>query len=651
MESSYPSLLPVLWFLGIWALANLAFALYGRVCKAQHADASRPKTLTAELASPLHLRVTTTAFNAAIESCAQCSLARSPPISWLIDGFYRAGVYVGITSMILCIGVLCAAAMQITAAIGVKAGYALSADAWSPILVLQQLLGSATHQDPGSTPHAVLDSQKLRLGRRLLASTPDSSQVLRPIIPGITLPAGHLWHYMLALAVCAIIHELGHAFAAARARVPLRKLGVFVMGIYPGAFVELCKDKLDQSPVGSRLRIVYAGVWHNAVTALVVWVLVRSGSLSAVFSHTGWTRVMDGVVVADIVPHSPLYSRIPLLSTVHRIDDVYLQPLGASNHSNAWNSTSEERFGATAIARWTSVLTATASNRDTTTSGYCVSTDENADDGLCCEMSPQFPLGESPDSAIFCFERFAAPARHGPATGRRLPMCFDLRSILERGSAADRCQSDQDCSKSDQHSRFYPGGRKSSRLCVLPSAPFASSRVLRLYYRPPGSQTEQMLVYAGLPTELWLDVQVSSLLPRHAWLPHSLPSWFETLLQYVLSFSLAFCLLNALPAWYLDGDIALRLLITALEQRRKTKPPRLVLASKCNIIASAASKPSSYKRASRPASTGRSPPAADHEPAQGELSRGGQLLYTAVTTSTTVLLIWCIAGSVLLLAL
>ncbi|KAJ2274538.1 hypothetical protein J3F81_002201 [Coemansia sp. RSA 371] len=560
-------------------------------------------------------------FNNVVAACAQCSLTRCPLVSWLIDGFYRVGVCVSFVSMVVCVGVLCTAAVQIAARIGAKAGYPL-ADAWSMVLEVQKYLGVA-HFDQRATPHVGSDSQHSRLSRRLVG-TPDP-QVLRPIIPGVTLPTGHLWHYLLALSICAIIHELGHAFAAARARVPLRNLGVFVMGIYPGAFVELCKTKLDQASVGSRLSIVCAGVWHNAVTALLVFVLVRSGGLGAVFSHTGWTRVTNGVVISDVASNSPLHNRIPLLSTVYRIDDVYLQ----SNYSNTWNT--NDRFGETSIARWTHILTATT-NRDTNTAGYCASTMENMDDGLCCEMSPEFPLGESPDNDVFCFERFAQPSKL--SLSKHTPMCFDLRSVLERSDAANRCQSDSDCLQPNQRSHLYTGKQKSS-ICVLPSSPFASSRVVRIYYHLPNNQTEHMLLYAGSPTELWLDVQVSSLCPRYPYLPHTLPSWIETLMQYILSFSLAFCLLNALPAYYLDGDLAFKLLITAVEQRT-----RVARATKCNILASADSKPL-YKKELTDSGT--------EEPV--ELSRGGQMVYTAVTALTTALLGWCIVGSVLLLAL
>ncbi|KAJ2308543.1 hypothetical protein IWW55_000371 [Coemansia sp. RSA 2706] len=566
MESSYPSLLPVLWFVGAWALVNLGFVLARLVC--------RRTSDSVELVSPLHVRITTRALNGAVEAIAQ-----SPRIARVLDGFYAAGVLVGVASMVLCTGLLGIAAIQIAAAIGIRAGAALpSVDLWQPLVALAG--GSAGYAGPAEGPEP-------RLGRRLAGD----AQVLQPIIPGVTLPAGHLWHYLVALAACAVIHELGHACAAARARVPMRACGVFLLGIYPGAFVELCPRLVARSGVGRRLRIVCAGVWHNAVTALAVWALVRSGGLGAAFARAGWSQVTDAVVVTEVAGHSPLQGRLPLRSIVHRIDDVRLGNASAG-------------FGATAIARWTGVLTA-GGGRGSTDAGFCVDARANQDDGLCCEMSARFPLGESPDAAIFCFEMFA-----GERVVRAQPWCFDLRAVLAQSA---RCRTSRECLRGD--------------VCVVPRAPYASGRALRLYYRAPGSRREEMLVYAGSPAELWLEVQVSSLEPRFAWLPLALPAGVETLLQYVLSFSLAFCLLNALPAWHLDGNLALKLLIAGSRRRQQAD-------------AGVADKQAAPE-----------PQADGEDDAANDLGSRGQLLYTVVGTSTTVLLVWCAAGSILLLAL
>ncbi|KAJ2671760.1 hypothetical protein IWW42_003219 [Coemansia sp. RSA 1085] len=553
MDRSYPSLLPVLLFVAVWALANIACALVRCIRRrSKRQPPASEETWTAELVSPLHLRVSTTAFNDIISAAASlCSSERWPRVAWLIDAFYSTGVYAAIASMVLCVGVLAVAALQIGAAMGAKIGLMLPKGALIlNVSVLDQLLTKVSDMEPSE--------QHSQLSRR--QHHPESQHVLQPVIPGVTLPAGHLWHYLAALAICAVVHELGHAFAAARSRITIQRLGVFVMGIYPGAFVELCQAKLDQASVANRLRVSCAGVWHNAVTAVCIWLLIRSGGLGALFANSGWSRVSNGVAVVDIASHSPLYGQLPLHSTIHRIDDVCLQPQ-CSNDSIFIN---DSQFGSSAIARWTSILTATYSNRNTTSAGFCASLAENADDGLCCEMSPRFPLGESPDLELFCFERFQQAYSGAQLTS---PVCFDLRVVLQR-TGTDRCQSDHDCSiiestRSSLLQQPLNGRQKQDRLCVIPKSPHADSRVLRLYYRIPESASEKLLVYAGSPASLWLDVQVSSLVPRVEWLPYSLPSWIETLLQYVLSFSLAFCLLNALPAWHLDGEHVLKLLFAA----------------------------------------------------------------------------------------
>ncbi|KAJ2850911.1 hypothetical protein IWW36_001537 [Coemansia brasiliensis] len=637
MDRSYPSLLPVLLFAAVWALANVAFVLVRcirRRCKRQ-ASASED-AWTAELVSPLHLRVSTTAFNNVITAAAsQCTPEHWPHVAWLVDAFYNMGVYAAIASMVLCAGVLVVAALQIGVAMSAKVGFMLPK---SSLMVNIPMLEQLTASWMPAVPDIELSSQNSQLSRRhyhqqqqsqpqlqLAASATEPQHVLQPVIPGVTLPAGHLWHYLVALAICAVTHELGHAIAAARARITIRRLGAFVMGIYPGAFVELCQTKLDRASITSRLRVACAGVWHNAMMAACIWLLICSGGLSALFASTGWSRVSDGVAVVDIALHSPLYGQLPLHSTIRRIDDVCLQPQ-CSNDSFCFNG---PQFGSSAIARWTSILTATHNNRNTTSAGFCASIAENADDGLCCEISPQLPLGESPDPELFCFERFQQ-TYSASAAQPTSPMCFDLRVVLQR-TGTDRCQSDHDCDITKLPQQLV-GRQKQNRLCVIPKSPYPDSRVLRIYYRVSGSSSDNMLVYAGSPAALWLEVQVSSLVPRVKWLPYNLPSWIETLLQYVLSFSLAFCLLNALPAWNLDGEHILKLLFAARNQTPSLDSKHALSAHIDPIDSSSSNKQpdtneplSSYKQKAT--------------------------FCSVVAALTTALLVWCIAGSLLLLAL
>ncbi|KAJ2818671.1 hypothetical protein GGI24_005026 [Coemansia furcata] len=426
------------------------------------------------------------------------------------------------------------------------------------------------------------------------------------------MPLGHLWYYLLSLVACAVVHELGHALAAARAGIGLRSFGLFVLGVYPGAFVDLPRDKLEQAPAFQQLRIVCAGVWHNAVTAMLAWLLVHSGGLGWAFSHSGWTRADTGVIVVDVAQSSPLYGRIPLLSTIYKVDDVELRvPVANASYLLPEYMQGDGRFGNSPIARWSSVLTNTKTNAETATSGFCARASANVDDGLCCEMSPQFPLGESPDTNIFCFERY-----HRPLS-----------------------------------------------LASSPISPFPDSRVLRLYYHAFGDEGKggEVLIYVGSPKALWLEMQVSSLRPRWQWLSCRLPSWTEALFQYILSFSLAFCLLNAIPAWYLDGDHLLRLLLSMAQMRWSTashlvdtesissdSEPELIDSPAASPILDVSEPAQFAEQSEAPVASGHA--SADHT-ALPELDGVWMQVYVMATTLTTGLLAWCIFGSLMLLAL
>ncbi|KAJ1888375.1 hypothetical protein LPJ66_008613, partial [Kickxella alabastrina] len=93
------------------------------------------------------------------------------------------------------------------------------------------------------------------------------------------------------------------------------------MGVYPGAFVDLAADLLERLSVWEQLRVVCAGVWHNCILAAVVWAVVCSGLLGRMLGATVCKQA-QGVAVVDVSVSSPLFGRLPLGSTVYRVDDV-----------------------------------------------------------------------------------------------------------------------------------------------------------------------------------------------------------------------------------------------------------------------------------------------------------------------------------------
>jgi len=72
-------------------------------------------------------------------------------------------------------------------------------------------------------------------------------------------------------------HEFGHAIAAASEGVEIEYVAIFVAVLFPGAFVALNYDLLQNRPLFSMLRIYCAGIWHNVMVshAIVHWLFPK----------------------------------------------------------------------------------------------------------------------------------------------------------------------------------------------------------------------------------------------------------------------------------------------------------------------------------------------------------------------------------------
>ncbi len=87
-------------------------------------------------------------------------------------------------------------------------------------------------------------------------------------MPGVNLPMSQIGFYMLTLLVCAVLHEAGHALAALREKVRLHGFGFVILGIFPGAYVDISDTDLNSLSPIRQLKIYCAGIWHNGVIVI-----------------------------------------------------------------------------------------------------------------------------------------------------------------------------------------------------------------------------------------------------------------------------------------------------------------------------------------------------------------------------------------------
>ncbi|CAF3644359.1 unnamed protein product [Rotaria sp. Silwood1] len=109
---------------------------------------------------------------------------------------------------------------------------------------------------------------------------------IQPIIPGVNVPIEQLGHFFLALLLCTVFHEFGHAIAAS--------------------------------------AIYCAGVFHNMVLVLIALIFLLINPF--IIQHL----YIEAATVYRVSKDSPIYNLLPIHSTIQYIDGCNV------NTSNDW---------------------------------------------------------------------------------------------------------------------------------------------------------------------------------------------------------------------------------------------------------------------------------------------------------------------------
>ncbi|KAK9863384.1 hypothetical protein WJX84_000295 [Apatococcus fuscideae] len=135
-------------------------------------------------------------------------------------------------------------------------------------------------------------------------------------LPGYTVPWSHAVFLWLATCISVSVHEAGHALAAASEGVGVHYVAAFSLLLLPGAYVALDGDTLAVLGPWRTLRVVCAGVWHNAVLCVVCWMtaLLLPWLLLPLYSSG------HGAVVRVMPETSPLTGHMAPLDAITSVD-------------------------------------------------------------------------------------------------------------------------------------------------------------------------------------------------------------------------------------------------------------------------------------------------------------------------------------------
>ena len=144
-----------------------------------------------------------------------------------------------------------------------------------------------------------------------------------PMIPGLGLSIDGIIYIWLCTVMVLVIHEVGHALAAAVAHIEISGIGVFFALLYPGAYVNI-DDSTQHLPLLTQLCIYSAGIWHNICSILILQVMFNN-----------YPQVLT----------STTHEVVPIGTSVTHIDYPYRSFLSNILQSTTWDVLSRIEVG------------------------------------------------------------------------------------------------------------------------------------------------------------------------------------------------------------------------------------------------------------------------------------------------------------------
>lgn len=385
-------------------------------------------------------------------------------------------------------------------------------------LVIASLFSESTSSSPSESAQSAMVPSK------------DAAR-LEILLPGVNLPLNQIVYYIMALLICSVVHEAGHAIAAVLEDVPVIGFGLQLMFVIPVAFTEIDTDHFQSAKLWKKLKIYCAGIWNNILLAgwSYIILLLLPLLLSPIYISN------EAVFITKIKQNAPIRGENGLYigDTITRINDCPV--------------TNEED--------WIRCLTETITHHP----AYCVFEDfvhdneesvhevEHQKDGSvsCCPSNP----------ALNCFENFDE---------ERLPqyICLNIRNTVEH--------SQNYCHKSacPEHTS-----------CVKPILS-NSSTIIHIKRKNRAKD----FVYYGHPYDVLTNVEISEFIPK----TKIFEPWFAMsialMLKYLTVFSSGLAIINVVPCYGLDGQFLINALIANLPMRHFDKARKELISFAINLV-------------------------------------------------------------------
>lgn len=151
------------------------------------------------------------------------------------------------------------------------------------------------------------------------------------LLPGVDIPGSPIYIPILAgiiaLIMLMVVHEFGHGILARAQGVRIKSIGVILLAILLGAFVELDEEDVKKAKRAVKLRIYAAGSMFNLGLAGIAWVIV----IVLTTSFIPYAFEPDGLKITSVTPGGPSEGVLKEGMVIHGINGQQVSNRTAAN--------------------------------------------------------------------------------------------------------------------------------------------------------------------------------------------------------------------------------------------------------------------------------------------------------------------------------
>ncbi|KAL9263564.1 Membrane-bound transcription factor site-2 protease-like protein [Drosera capensis] len=380
-----------------------------------------------------------------------------------------------------------------------------------------------------------------------------------PKFARVNIPFLDVGNLVFSTVVSVIVHEFGHALAAASEGIQMEYFAVFIAGLFPGALVAFNNDLLEEKSRSTALRIYCAGIWHNVTccAACGFALLVLPLIFSPLYIHG------EGPMVLHVSSSSPVSSYLSPGDIIVSVDGIRIfNPQEWMELATLIEESTFQNFTHSVVS---SNLVIGNGRK-----GYCVPhslVEKNIklplmiEQPVCPDELTAFGIASCSTSALQYDD-----GRNGNSQLKTM-YCLNAADVVRYKECDGPQTSNEDggsclCSEGEMclspvqrpgiawveitYQRPYSEG--CIRLRTLTSSSITSPG-------ESGDSCDETFLYVGDMISMAESLWLTSYHPRWSYaLSAYLPDIVEKILMCTFHVSLALALLNSLPVYFLDGE-------------------------------------------------------------------------------------------------